>query len=126
MRRTPWLRALAAVWAVWLQIALLDPGAFDSCPEHAHHAVAAQLASHMAHSASHQHGAPMDHHGAHQCTCLGACCCAPVIAAPASRVDLPIVATLDQAPAQHDDDGIIAVRRAYSLPFSNGPPSLGA
>ncbi len=85
-----------------------------------------QPADHMAHAAAHEHGAPADHHGQHQCSCLGACCCAPVVAVPPSHIDVPIVATIDQAPAAHDDDGIIAVRRAYSLPFSNGPPSSSA
>lgn len=126
MRRPAWLRVFTAVWAIWLQAALLDPGSFDPCPEHSRHAVATAQAAemHMAHGA-HQHGAPGDKH-AHTCNCLGACCCAPAVAVPASHIDVPIVATLDQAPAQHDDDGIIAVRRAYSLPFSNGPPGFPA
>jgi hypothetical protein len=82
-------------------------------------------ASHMAHAA-HQHGAPADHHGQHACTCLGACCCAPAVAVPATHVDAPVVATVEQAPAPDTDVRVVAAPRPYSLPFANGPPAPSA
>src|SRR5262252_9122126 len=96
MRRPVWLRALAAVWAIWLQAALLHPGSFDHCPEHGNRAVPMQAAEHSAH-ASHEHGTPADHHGQHSCTCLGACCCAPSVVVPATTAGLPPEVTVAQA-----------------------------
>jgi hypothetical protein len=121
MLRPAWLRALAAVWAIWLQAALLDPGSFDHCPEHGHHAVATQMAEHAEH-ASHDHGAPADHHGQHSCTCLGACCCAPAVLVPATSVDLPPVVTVAQTATPYAEVRVVAAARPHSLPFANGPP----
>jgi hypothetical protein len=125
MRRPVWLRAIAAVWAIWLQAALLDPGSFDPCPEHGHHAVA-QTAGHAAHAA-HQHGSPAsDRHGKHACNCLGACCCAAPVAVPATTVDAPVVATVDVPPERATEIRVVVALRPHSLPFANGPPSSPA
>ena len=125
MRRPVWLRALAAVWAIWLQAALLDPGSFDPCPEHGNHAAATQPATHSAHTAhaSHGHGTPAGHHGQHSCTCLGACCCAPSVAILATAFDAPRVVTVAQVKPAHADFRVVAAARPHSLPFANGPPA---
>lgn len=124
MPRPIWLRAFIAVWSLWLQGAILDPGSFDPCPEHAHHAVAAQIAghaSHMAH-ASHEHGAPGDHK-AHTCTCLGACCCAPAAPLPATGIEAPLAVVAETTEPRHSPVRAIVALRPHTLPFANGPPS---
>jgi hypothetical protein len=129
MRRPAWLRALAAVWAIWLQAALLAPASFDHCPEHGSHAAQMHAADHLGHAAhaSHEHGAPAGQHGNHGCTCLGACCCAAPVASPAGRIDVPTVATVDAAAPIGDRDARVAVvLRPHSLPFANGPPTSQA
>jgi hypothetical protein len=124
MRRPVWLRAVAAVWAIWLQAALLDPGSFDPCPEHGNHAAATQMADHSAHAAhaSHGHGSPANGHGQHSCTCLGACCCAPSVAVVSPRIDAPRVVTVAQASPAYRDVRVVVATRPHSLPFANGPP----
>jgi len=124
MRRPVWLRALAAVWAIWLQAALLSPASFDHCPEHGSHAAAMHAADHAGHTAHlvHDHGAPADQHGKHACTCLGACCCAVPVAVAATRIDVPAFATVDVAPIRDPDARVAVALRPHSLPFANGPP----
>ena len=126
MRRPAWLRAFAAVWAVWLQAALLAPASFDHCPEHGSHAVQLHVADHAGHHMAHDHGAPADQHGKHACTCLGACCCAPPVAVPSIRIDAPLVASVDAAPIGIVDVSVVPALRPHSLPFANGPPSSQA
>ena len=120
MRRPVWLRAFIAVWSLWLQSAILDPGSFDACPEHGRHA--AQVVPHNGHSAraGHEHGTPADHKS-HSCTCLGACCCAPA-ALPASGVQAPeaVVAVLSERRVVAVDAFVAS--RPHALPFANGPP----
>src|SRR5690242_9844672 len=99
MPRPIWLRAFIAVWSLWLQGAILDPGSFDQCPEHGHHA--AQVVGHSSHAAhaahaAHEHGAPADHK-AHTCTCLGAGCCAPLAALPTTGVHAVVAFITEQS-----------------------------
>jgi hypothetical protein len=127
MRRPAWLRAFAAVWAIWLQAALLAPASFDHCPEHGSHAVQMHMADHAGHAMAHGHGAPADQHGSkHACTCLGACCCAVPVAVVATRIDVPALATVDAAPIRDHDSRVAVALRPHSLPFANGPPSSQA
>jgi hypothetical protein len=126
MRRPAWLRAFAAVWAIWLQAALLAPASFDHCPEHGSHAAAMHVADHAGHAMAHDHGAPADQHGKHACTCLGACCCAAPVAVPATSVEAPLVASLEAAPISLSDVSIVPALRPHSLPFANGPPTSQA
>ena len=124
MRRPVWLRALAAVWAIWLQAALLAPASFDHCPEHGGRAAATQIADHTGHAAhgSHDHGSPTDRHGRHSCTCLGACCCAAPVAVATATVDVPLVVMAVRTVAPPSDVGVVPAFRPHSLPFANGPP----
>ena len=128
MYRPAWLRAFVTLWAIWLQAALLDPGSFDRCPEHARYATAGQPVAHAGHAAhaSHEHGAPTEHHGQHACTCLGACCCAAPVALPATNVESPVITTVDHAPIRVADVAVVPAIRPHSLPFANGPPNLPA
>jgi hypothetical protein len=121
-----WLRALAAVWAIWLQAALLDPGSFDHCPEHGHRAAPTQIADHMAHLGHGDHGTPADRHGQHSCTCLGACCCAPAVAIATPSIDVPLVVTVVRHIVPRAVDRVAPAFRPHSLPFANGPPALQA
>jgi hypothetical protein len=124
MRRPAWLRAFAAVWAIWLQAALLAPASFDHCPEHGSHAAATHAADHAGHAAhlGHDHGAPSDQHSKHACTCLGACCCAVPVAVVANHIDVPALRTVNAAPIRNDDARVAVALRPHSLPFANGPP----
>jgi hypothetical protein len=123
MHRPAWLRALAVIWAIWLQAALLDPGSFDRCPEHSHHAAGMQMSGQMAQAGhlGHDH-APTDRHGQHACTCLGACCCAVPVAVATTTVDVPVVVTRARTVAPPNDARVVPAFRPHSLPFANGPP----
>ena len=122
MPRPGWLRAFIAIWSLWLQGAILDPGSFDQCPEHGHHA--AQLVGHANHAAhaGHEHGTPADHK-AHTCTCLGACCCAPAAALPATGAAIPVAVVAEVAETRHAVVDAIVALRPHALPFANGPPN---
>ena len=119
VRRSVCLRLLTCLWALWFGVILVEPAAL-SCAEHGAHG------HHMQQSGpdrTHHGGQP--HHANTSCTCLGACCCAPTVAAPMAPVaELP--ATLIRvdgagAPAGLDEPNPSAP--SYSHPFANGPPA---
>src|ERR1700754_5062453 len=73
-----WLRAIAAILAVWFPLVIGEPSLLQPCPTHG----AAAHASHGATTKAHGHDqAPPNTH--HDCTCIG-CCAAgsPAAAAP--------------------------------------------
>jgi hypothetical protein len=128
MRRSLSARILAAVWGVWLVVALTEPAALHACPMHdaAHGTMGHALESHGA--ASHQHDGADDrpahsssrsHHSV--CTCIGSCCAAvaDVLRAPAA---LTVVETI-RTPTVVDRTPLIAFRP--SVPEHVHPPSQG-
>jgi hypothetical protein len=121
VRRFVCLRLLTCLWALWFGVVLVEPSAL-SCPEHGAHRH--EMHQHAARGQSAHHGAP-SHHANASCTCLGACCCAPMVAAPLAAVtELPAVrvgVTDVDAPAGTDEPN--ASTPGYSHPFANGPPA---
>jgi len=90
--------------------------------EHARHGVQMPAGAH--------HGAQHSHHGDHKsstdCTCLGACCCAPTVALQMGAVaELPAIRTTVEMQRQlpRNDRTPAAVPR-YAHPFANGPPNV--
>jgi hypothetical protein len=87
---------------------------------------------HAAHTA--QAGAPAAH-GAHEghhapakqsskaCTCLGQCCSAPPVAIPSIPTEFVAARIVDVRVITFGDFTTPVARRAYSLPFANGPPN---
>ena len=140
-RRTPWSRAFAALFALWIAALLGDPGTLHSCAMHggvaghgvrAGHAPAAAAAHHVHdahaserdvhHAASHD-SAPSAPSG--PCTCIGHCCAVAAVA------PLPTLGTLVvpvAIAAEHDplEAPRIAPPAApdLRLPFANGPPTV--
>ena len=118
MRRTPLTRALAAMMAVWLAVVLGEPAALHHhCPMHDGPAPAA-----MAHGGHAEHHAPAPEHGSHACTCLGTCSAGGTAAVPASAPAILASTAWSTAPAPRDRRPLILPRRAFALPFANGPP----
>jgi hypothetical protein len=129
MRRPLWLRLVIAVWAVWLGAMLAGPPELHACPVHGDHAAhqmsgadMAEMPAHAAHPA--HNGAPSHQSGTH-CTCVGACCGAVPVAAPAAQVaEISVdeaIAVVPVAPLR--EDRATTVAPPHSLPFANGPPS---
>ena len=118
------LRAVLALWSVWLQFAILDPGSFDPCPEHSHHAAAAPAMDHGSHAAHahHSHGKPSDH-TAHKCSCLGACCCTPSLVPASHAAPVPTPAVVAVAAPRYVVSPAFVARAPHALPFANGPPA---
>jgi hypothetical protein len=78
------------------------------------------------HSASHSGGSKHDAPGPHNCTCLGACCCAPSVAVPSAQVaELTEAVVVDAAAPLlvREHQAPVAAPR-YAHPFANGPPAL--
>jgi hypothetical protein len=120
MRRTLLTRALAAIMAVWLALVLGEPAALHHrCPMHDGPAPAAVDAVH----AGHESHAPSSDHGGHGCTCIGTCSAAGGIAAlvanPGAVVALESRRVESPTP---DHRAAPDARRAFALPFANGPP----
>src|SRR4051812_1592535 len=105
-------RALAAVKAIWLGMLITEPLPLDACPMHGtHHGVAAANTAHH-HLAG--HGAP--NKASHQCTCIGDCSAAGMVAVLADvqtvasavvvleRTSAPLV---QRVRAAHDDAFIL-------------------
>lgn len=124
VRRSVLLRLTTCLWALWFGIVFAVPGALPPCPAHGAHG--AHGGHHMAadSATSAHHDAPS--HESHEgCTCLGACCSAPVVALalgapaelPAVRVTTqPSRARFPEAPRSRS-----VVR--YAHPYANGPPA---
>jgi hypothetical protein len=96
---------------------------------HAAHHVAASnggMSTHGAVAAGEGEGA--SHHHApssKQCTCLGACCCAPTISAPIGAVaTLPAERTVEvRVVTTWTTSDLTLSAVEYAHPFANGPPS---
>jgi len=122
VRRSILLRLTTCLWALWFGVVLAVPAALPTCPAHGEHAGHAMAASTAPGSVHHQ--APS--HPSHDaCTCLGACCCTPVVALGLGvPAELPAVRVAAQPPRPRFADaplGRSAVR--YSHPYANGPPA---
>jgi len=122
VRRSVLLRLITSAWALWFGVVFAVPAALPPCPAHGAH-----VGHHMATDASPgsaHHGAPT-HESHDACTCLGACCSAPVVAfvlgAPA---ELPAVRVTTQPSRRRfpDAPSSRSVVR-YSHPYANGPPA---
>ncbi len=115
---------------MWFATALSEPGTLGACPMHGGHDMppAGMMMMHgAAHLASSNTGADTNE-GRHQqvpdqCTCIGACCCGAVAAAPQQMAVLPReVVSESAAVADVSDAAPSGVQRPHSLPFANGPP----
>ena len=124
-----WFRALLSIWALWLSAALSEAPGLHACPVHGGHAAHTAAVEHSGHMGQMAHGtqssAPTDqsHHDPATCTCIGMCCCAATVAAPASSIELADAIVVDTPAAQYTDVASPVVQRAYSHPFANGPPT---
>ncbi len=148
MRRPGWYRAFLALWGLWFTTALTEPAGILACAMHsgvpgaalrvthggggAHAAFRHVLASDAGHAASHREaGHAASHRGASNpasqshdcCTCLGQCCTAAPVAAPAGAVAL--AAIVHRAAPAHEfaRHERAPSPRAYVLPFANAPPA---
>lgn len=130
VKRPAWVRALLAIWGLWFTTALSEAPGVHACPVHGGHAAHASAVEHVGHSASMGHGshssAPSDRsrHSPADCTCLGLCCCAPAVAAPAPSVQLVGEVFVSAPVARYGEVASPVIDRAYSHPFANGPPAL--
>src|SRR5690242_10489713 len=93
------------------------------CPMHGLRA--GHSTSMAGHSTSHTGGSKHGMPARHSCTCLGACCCAPTMAAPSSAIaDLPgalIALGMERVVVAEHDAPRSAPRHAH--PFAIGPPA---
>jgi hypothetical protein len=136
--RPLWSRALIAIWGIWFAAALLEPGGLHSCPLHggAGHVHGGMSGMHDMH-AMHGTSAPAhwstehvsgtdspSHRSSDVCTCLGLCCCVPVVALASQVAALPGAATVDVEAPTYREFSAPRIRRAHALPFANGPPTL--
>jgi len=127
MRRSLWNRTLAAIFAVWLALALGDAGvAHHHCPMHdgALPSAASGSGGHAGGHASHgNHGAP-ESGSHHLCTCIGACSAASGAAALAEPADIPtaVITFVSAATPGRGEVPAPAARPPFTLPFANGPP----
>src|SRR6476646_4341497 len=129
MRRSPWNRTLAAIFAVWLALVMGDAGfAHHHCPMHDGPTPAAGSGGHAGghvggHAAHGNHDAPASG-GHHACTCIGACSASSGAVALAEAPELPAAVVGDVGVAARDRDEMRApsARAPFTLPFANGPP----
>jgi hypothetical protein len=125
MHRSFATRFLAALMAVWFTINMVEPAWLHACPVHdglvvtataSHHTGGESHGSH--HAASHEDAnAPGE---SHQCSCLGACTAAAIVAAPVSS----LIGTVEHRAAAPGLPEYYhpVLDRAHELPFANGPP----
>lgn len=132
VHRPAWFRAILSIWAIWLSAALAEAPGFHACPVHGGHAAHAGntgVGEHLSHAAHMAHGSPssaptdQSHHDPASCTCLGLCCCAATVAAPASSIELADAILVDSPAVRYGNVASPLVHRAYSIPFANGPPT---
>lgn len=121
VRRSVCLRLLTCLWALWFGVVLVEPAPL-SCPEHGTHGHRMQQ---QAGGGERAHHGSRPHHADATCTCLGACCCAPTVAAPLAAVaELPAArVSLESAGAPAGPDKPNQSAPSYSHPFANGPPA---
>ena len=124
VRRPVWFRALVSVWGFWLSAALSEAPGLHACPVHGEHVAHAGHAGHAAHGSQSSVPADQSHHSPASCTCLGSCCCAAPVAAPASPIELADEIIVAIPVAEYASVASPVIHRAYSLPFANGPPTL--
>lgn len=128
VRRSAWLRALIALWALVFTAVLSGAPGLHACPVHGEgeaHATPVAGAGHAMQMAGGVHvTAPADQrqHEGVDCTCLGLCC-APAVGAPARNVELLVDGTLLPAPPPETIASIPILWRTHVLPFANGPPA---
>lgn len=137
MHRSLWYRAVVALWGLWITAALVEPAGVRGCAMHGGRAVQAMPAPSAASASAgaadaHAHhgpsatspvdaGAP-ESSGHECCTCLGRCCAASTVVAPA--VSVAFVASVEQRTARPATVSTTRpeTERPYALPFANGPP----
>jgi hypothetical protein len=114
--RPTWVRIAIAIWGLWFGAAATEL-ASHSCPMHGDHSKAGGAAAEHAHHGGSQ--APADE-AQSGCSCLGHCSSvAPW--APVARIDAPQTSLVVFA-TRFADTALLLGRRAYELPFANGPP----
>lgn len=121
MRRRPFTRVFASVFALWFAVALVEPALLHACPVHDTAASPTQAAAHA--HAGHEAAPSSQPSAGEHCLCLGDC-------AHATALGLPSVVTrLDaRVSAQERDPGLpdyayVPVAAAHVIPFANGPPT---
>lgn len=105
--------------ALWLAAILGEPAALHHhCPMH-DGPVPAAAGAHGSHSGQH---VPAPDHGKHGCTCVGTCSSggttAVTVTPPAVTASIRWRATV----TRHEQHSVPLPRRAFALPFANGPP----
>jgi hypothetical protein len=125
-------RVVAALTAVWMVVAVIEPAGIYVCPMHSAAAVQTQAPVTDASSAEHKHGheatadaerAPgSDHHGS-DCRCIGKCVgVAGAVMAPAPLLTIAAAIYAPEAVPPTPAHAPVS-RGGLVLPFSNGPPS---
>ena len=104
--------------AIWLAVVLGEPAALHHhCPMHDGPAPAA-----MSHAAHPEHHRPAPERGSHACTCLGTCSAGGTAAIPALAPEPLASITSRGTGAPGEPRSPSLARRAFALPFANGPP----
>src|SRR6185503_9075973 len=120
MRRRPfWLRAFAALLAVWFPLVLGEPSLLQPCPTHG---AAAAHAGHGAPATTHGHNqAPTNKH--HDCTCIGCCTAGSAAAVAPAATEFVVAISLTGEP---DIAPAAAAARPtppeFARPYTTGPP----
>jgi hypothetical protein len=129
MRRSLPTRVFAALLAIWFTMNMVGPASLHACPLHSglsNAAAANGHAVHAGHAAQHEsrHSGAPSRDSEQSCTCLGECCCAPVVAGPAPIVVALVAAdpTIAVAITPLSDDVAPASTPAHALPFATAPP----
>jgi hypothetical protein len=143
MRRSVASRVFAAFFAPWFALVMAEPASLHTCPEHSVHGVIAagalehgqaahagrvERAGHADHSRmQHDHVMPDDtappaHDRSHHCTCIGGCCAAQPVSAPASSALSWLPADVRAEQPLPAAEGVRRSAAAHVLPFANGPP----
>ncbi|MEO8333727.1 MAG: hypothetical protein ABI664_02060 [bacterium] len=124
MRRSLWGRVIAVAYALWFVVVLSEPAALHECAMH-DGAIGGEH-SHEAPRADHHHGGTPssgDHDKTPPCSCVAACCSAPLAVAPLCVADFSFVAVtaFGHVPiAARTDHRPVTV--AYARPPAIGPP----
>lgn len=122
VRRSLLPRLITCLWALWFGVVLAVPAAMPPCPAHGAH-VGHHMAPDAAAGSAH-HDAP-SHESHEACTCLGACCSAPVVAfvlgSPATLPAVRIITPASRNKFPDAPESRSAVR--YAHPYANGPPA---
>ncbi|HVT40481.1 MAG TPA: hypothetical protein VHE78_15670 [Gemmatimonadaceae bacterium] len=147
MHRSLGSRVFTALFAPWFALVMAEPASLHTCSEHSLHGVIAAdalhdglteragYAGHAGHAGhgrlQHDHGmadqsAPPVHERQHQCTCIGGCCAAQPVSAPAGSALSWLPAAVRTQQPLASAQGIRRSAAAHVLPFANGPPAARA